>query len=75
MDTRIQHGCITAASIQDDCIMATTLNIEILNVALGKEITCNGSEVTKAVIHGVNKKTQDCLQSGGHQLNNVENEN
>ena len=31
-----QHGCITAASILDSCIMATTINIEILNVALGR---------------------------------------
>ena len=65
MATSLQHGCITATSIQDGCIIATTLNIEILNVALGREITCSRSEVAKAVIDSVNKKAQDCIESGG----------
>ena len=55
--------------------MATTLNIEILNVVLGKEITCIGSEVTIAVIDSVKKRAQDCIQSRGHQLKNVVIEN
>ena len=55
--------------------MATTLNIEILSVALGKEVTCIGSEVTKAVINSVNKKAQACIQSEGHQLKNFVIEN
>ena len=64
-----------ATSKQDCCIMATTLNIEMLNVALGEEITCFCSEVTKALIDSVNKGAQDCIQSGGHQLKNVLTEN
>ena len=66
MATNIQHGFITATSIQNGCIMTTTLNIEKLNVTLGKEIKCIGSKVTKAIIVSVNKKAQDCMQSGGH---------
>ena len=51
--------------------MATTLSMEIFNVAFGKEITCISSEVTKAVFDSVKIKAQDCIQSGGHQLKNV----
>ena len=61
MPTSVQHGCITATSVQDGCNKATTINIELLNVALGKEITYIGSEVTKAIINSVNKKTQYCI--------------
>ena len=75
MATSIQHGCVVATSIQDGCIMTTILNIEILKVALDKEITCIGSEVTKAVTDSVNKKAQDCMQYGRHQLKNVVIEN
>ena len=71
MPTSIQHGCITATSIQDGSDMAATLNIDILNVALGREITCIGSEDSKAVIDNVNEKALDCIQSGGHQLESV----
>ena len=70
MATNIQHDSIMATNIQDNCIMATTQNTEKLNVAMGKEITCIGSEVIKAVIESVNKKSQDCIQSG-RQLKNV----
>ena len=49
-------------------MMVTTLNIEILFVALGNEITSIGSEVTKAVVDSVDKKAQGCIQSGSHQL-------
>ena len=55
--------------------MATTINIEILIAALGKDMTCIGSEVTKTVIDSVNKKAQDCIQSEGYQLKNVVIEN
>ena len=51
--------------------MASTLFIGVLNVTLGKGITCIGSEVTKAVNDSVNKKAQDCIQSGDYQLKNV----
>ena len=72
----IQNGCITVTSLQEDCIMANTLNIEILNNVFGKKITCIGSEVSKAVIGSVNKKkTQNFFLSGGHQLKDVVIEN
>ena len=75
MATSIQHGCITATSMQDCCIMATTLNIEEFNVASGKEITCIGSEVTETDIDSLNKKSQSCIQPGGHRLKSFVSEN
>ena len=63
--------CITATSLQEGHIMATTPNIEILKVALRKEIQCISSEVAKTVMDSVNKKVQSCIQSWGHQLKNV----
>ena len=41
-----------------------------LKEAIGKEIRCIGSEVTKAVFDSMKKRAQDCIQSGGHHLKN-----
>ena len=39
-----------------------------LKEAIRKEITSNGSEVTKTVLDCMKKNNQDCNQSGGHHL-------
>ena len=71
MATNIKHGCITVITTQDGRIVATTLNIEILNVALGKEMTFIGLRVTKAVIDSVSKRAQNRNQLEGYQLENI----
>ena len=44
---------------------------ELKKKTISKEITSIDSEVMKAVKDSVNKRTQDCIQSGGHPLKNI----
>ena len=39
-----------------------------LKEAIGKEIRCIDSEVTKTVFDNMKKRPQVCIKSGGHQL-------
>ena len=41
-----------------------------LKEAVGNEITCIGSEVTKTVFDSTKKIAQDCIESGCHHLKN-----
>ena len=41
-----------------------------LKEAIGKKITCNGSEVTKPVLNIMVKRAHDCIQSGADHFKN-----
>ena len=42
-----------------------------LKEAIGTEMRCISSEVTRAVFDSFKKRAQDCIQSGDHYLKNV----
>ena len=45
-------------------------NLTKLKEAIDKEVTCFTSEVMKAVFDSMKKRAQDCIQPGGHHLEN-----